>query len=114
MATDKFFTVAGTATQNGITKVRFANDLVARVKILTKNGCTNINLIELPQPMTKLEALRHLQEVGITDEHAKSAVEGKLLEKSKLAKRGEVRVQATKSDKPASSEVSQSTDAVTA
>ena len=51
---DKLFTVAGTATNpDGTTKVRFANDLVARVKILTKAGCTNIELVELPQPMTK-------------------------------------------------------------
>jgi hypothetical protein len=96
MATDKLFTVAGTATQNGTTKVRFANDLVSRVKILTKNGCTNINLIELPRPMTKLEALRHLQEVGITEGDAGDAVSSKLSEKAKLAKRGEVRVQASK------------------
>jgi hypothetical protein len=91
MATDKLFTVAGTATQNGTTKVRFANDLVSRVKILTKNGCTNINLIELPRPMTKLEALRHLQEVGITEGDAGDAVSSKLSEKAKL-----VRVQASK------------------
>ena len=59
MATlEKTFTVAGTATNaDGTAKARFANDLVARIKILNKAGCTNINLIELPQPMTKLEAL---------------------------------------------------------
>ena len=39
MATEKTFTVAGTATLNGNTKVRFANDLVARIKILNKAGC---------------------------------------------------------------------------
>ena len=49
MATEKLFTVAGTATQNGNTKVRFANDLVARIKILNKNNCTDINLVELPK-----------------------------------------------------------------
>jgi len=64
MATNKLFTVAGTATQNGVTKARFANDMVARIKILNKSGCTNINLIELPKPMTKLEALQYLQEQG--------------------------------------------------
>jgi hypothetical protein len=53
MATDKLFTVAGTATHAGITKVRFANDLVARIKILAKAGATDINLVELPTPMTK-------------------------------------------------------------
>ena len=41
------FTVAGTAAQHGVTKVRFANDLVSRIKILVKNKCENINLIEL-------------------------------------------------------------------
>ncbi len=92
MATDKTFTVAGTATQNGVTKARFANDMVARVKILTKAGCTNINLIELPQPMTKLEALQHLQTLGITEGDAGYAVANKLAEKTKEAKRGEVKV----------------------
>lgn len=58
---DKLFTVAGTATNSdGTTKARFANDLVARIKILNKAGCTNINLIELPHGMTKVDALAHL------------------------------------------------------
>ena len=57
---EKKFTVAGTASQHGITKVRFANDLVSRTKILIKNNCENINLVELPEPMTKLEALKYL------------------------------------------------------
>ena len=89
---DKFFTVAGTATQNGVTKTRFANDMVARVKILSKAGCTNINLVELPRPMTKLEALQHLQSIGITDGDAGYAVANKLAEKTKLAKKAEIKV----------------------
>jgi hypothetical protein len=90
---EKLFTVAGTATNpNGTTKARFANDLVARIKILTKAQCTNINLVELPQAMTKLEALQHLQTLGITEGDAGYAVANKLAEKSKLAKRGEVKV----------------------
>jgi len=92
MATDKLFTVAGTATQNGVTKARFANDMVARVKILTKAGCTNINLVELPRPMTKLEALQHLQSLGITEGDAGYAVANKLAEKTKVAKRAEIKV----------------------
>jgi hypothetical protein len=91
MATDKLFTVAGTATQNGVTKARFANDMVARVKILTKSGCTNINLIELPKPMTKLEALQYLQEQGQAGD-AGYAVASKLAEKVKEAKKGEIKV----------------------
>ena len=92
MATEKLFTVAGTATQNGVTKARFANDMVARVKILTKSGCTNINLVELPRAMTKLEALQHLQSLGITEGDAGYAVANKLAEKTKVAKKAEIKV----------------------
>ena len=99
MSADKLFTVAGTATHNGTTKVRFANDLVARIKILNKAGATNINLIELPNAMTKLEALKYLTEQGITDGDANYAVANKLAEKSKVAKKGEVKVKATKATK---------------
>lgn len=97
MATaEKLFTVAGTATNpNGTVKARFANDLVARIKILNKAGCTAINLIELPSPMTKLQALQHLQTVGITEGDAGYAVANKLAEKTKIAKKGEVKVKAT-------------------
>jgi hypothetical protein len=93
--TDKLFTVAGTATNtDGTTKARFANDLVARIKILNKAGCTNINLMELPQPMTKLQALQYLTEQGHTEGDAGYAVSAKLAEKSKIAKKGEVKVKA--------------------
>ena len=94
---EKTFTVAGTATNaDGTVKVRFANDLVARIKILNKNNCTNINLVELPRAMSKLEALQHLQTLGITAGDAGFAVANKLAEKSKTAKKGEVIVKATK------------------
>jgi hypothetical protein len=93
--TDKLFSVAGTATNaDGTTKARFANDLVARIKILNKSGCTNINLMELPEPMTKLQALQYLTAQGIVDGDAGYAVSAKLAEKSKVAKKGEVKVKA--------------------
>ena len=96
MAAEKLFTVAGTAKNpNGTVKARFANDLVARIKILNKAGCTDINLIEVPRAMTKLEALQHLQTLGQTGD-AGYAVANKLAEKTKVAKRGEVKVKATK------------------
>jgi hypothetical protein len=95
MSVEKLFTVAGTATNpNGTTKARFANDLVARIKILNKAGCTAINLIELPSPMTKLQALQYLTEQGVTGD-AGYAVANKLAEKTKIAKKGEVKVKAT-------------------
>jgi hypothetical protein len=83
--------VAGTATNpDGTTKARFANDFVARVKILSKAGCTNINLVELPRAMTKLEALEYLTEQGITTGDAGYAVANKLAEKSKEGRKAEV------------------------
>jgi len=97
MATEKTFTVSGTATNaDGTVKVRFANDLVARIKILNKNNCTNINLVELPKAMTKMEALQHLQTLGITAGDAGFAVANKLAEKARVAKKGEVKIKATK------------------
>jgi hypothetical protein len=96
MSQDKLFTVAGTATNpNGTTKARFANDLVARIKILNKAGCTAINLVELPGPMTKLQALQYLTEQGVAGD-AGYAVANKLAEKTKIAKKGEVKVKAVK------------------
>ncbi len=58
------FTVAGVSTQNGVTKVRFANDLVSRTKLLAKGGHSPLELIELPQAMTKAEACQHLLNTG--------------------------------------------------
>ena len=96
MSVEKLFTVAGTATNpNGTTKARFANDLVARIKILNKAGCTAINLVELPRAMTKLEALQYLTEQGVAGD-AGYAVANKLAEKTKIAKKGEVKVKAVK------------------
>lgn len=95
MKQENLFTVAGTSNLNGEVKVRFANDLVSRIKTLHRGGHTEVNLIELPKAMTKLEALQHLQSVGITQGDAGYAVAAKVAEKSKLAKKGEVKVKAT-------------------
>ena len=99
--TEKLFTVAGTATNaDGTTKARFANDLVARIKILNKAKCTAINLVELPSPMTKLQALQFLQDTQGYTGDASYAVANKLAEKSKVAKKGEVKVKAVKASAP--------------
>jgi len=62
MATDKLFTVAGTSKLDGEYKVRFAND-VLRIKVLAKHGHEDITLVELPNPMTKLEAVKFIKTV---------------------------------------------------
>lgn len=56
------YTFAGTSRLNGTIKVRFAND-AARVKVLAKNGHTDIDLIELKHPMTKEEIVAYLREI---------------------------------------------------
>lgn len=55
------FKVAGVSTLNGKTKVRFANDLVSRVKMLNKGGHQDINLIELPTALSKGDIVKHLK-----------------------------------------------------
>ena len=55
------FKVIGISTLNGVTKVRFANDMVSRVKILNKDGHKDINLIELTAPLSKADAVKHLK-----------------------------------------------------
>ncbi len=60
MATDKLFSVAGTSTLDGETKVRFANDIL-RLKVLAKHGHEDITLVELETPMTKLDAVKFIK-----------------------------------------------------
>ena len=62
--TNKTYSVVGITVHSadqGTAKVRFANDFSRRVKILTKDGtCTRCDLIELPQEMTKVDALNYM------------------------------------------------------
>ena len=58
--TNKTYSVAGTSTLNGITKIRFANDFVSRLKILYKNGHENVELIELGGEFTKAQVCQIL------------------------------------------------------
>jgi hypothetical protein len=62
---EKLFTVAGTSNLNGAVKFRFANDFKGRVKVLERNGHTDIMLFELPRPMTKEEAIAHLEGMDV-------------------------------------------------
>ena len=54
------FKVAGVSRLNGEVKVRFANDMT-RVKVLAKNGHTDIELMELPQAMDKPAVIQFLK-----------------------------------------------------
>ena len=75
MATFKTFSVAGTSSLNGVTKVRFANDFVGRFKILAKNGHEDINLIELGGEFTKAEVCNILlNHEAFQDEASQTAI----------------------------------------
>lgn len=62
----KMFTVAGVSQFKGQYKVRFANDL-ARVKLLMKNDNTDIELLELPEPMSKPDAVKFLKTSALAE-----------------------------------------------
>jgi hypothetical protein len=58
--TNKTFTIAGMSTLNGQIKVRFANKLAERIKVLTKNAHTDIHLIDLGTALTKENCVKAL------------------------------------------------------
>jgi hypothetical protein len=52
------FTIVGVSTYGNITKFRVGNGVAAeRAKVLVRNGHTKINLVDLENPMTKLQAI---------------------------------------------------------
>lgn len=94
MATNKLFTVVGVSTYHGLTKARWANDLVARIKIFNKEGHTNVDLVELPQPMDKLDAVKYYFDLkkGHLSPDAEFAVQTAIEDRVAEAKKAEVKV----------------------
>ena len=91
------FKVAGITVHNGNAKVRFTDDMVRRVKQFTKGGATRCDFVELPSEMTKVEALKHmatLPEFASAEDQA--TIADSLADREKEAKKGTVKVKATK------------------
>ena len=65
----KLFKVAGVSRRNGTFKARFANDMT-RVKVLAKTGSTDIDLIELKEPMTKEAIVAYLLSINFDNGNA--------------------------------------------
>jgi len=66
---EKTFKFAGVSTRAGVCKARFANDQM-RVKVLAKTGSSNIDLIELKEPMTKAAAIAFLISINFDNGNA--------------------------------------------
>jgi hypothetical protein len=91
------FTVAGVSThaEQG-TKVRFANDMASRVKLLSKGGHAPLELVELPKPMTKAEACQYLLDVGGVFAQWNSVITETMGKKQDVKVAKPVKVKATK------------------
>lgn len=72
MAT-KLFKVIGVSTFKGTRKVRFAQEL-ERVKALIKAGNTDVELFELPEPMTKEAGIEYARANNLFAFPAETAV----------------------------------------
>lgn len=58
----KLFTIAGYSNLNGRVKLRVATGTVARrTAVLKSAGHTEINLVELPAPMTRADAMAFVE-----------------------------------------------------
>lgn len=69
------FKVAGVSVREGQMRVRWANDMT-RVKVLHKTGNTDINMIELPEPMEKGPAVAYLKTTDMyNDARAREAID---------------------------------------
>lgn len=60
MPNNNTYSVAGISFYRGAYRLRTSNNLAERQKTLMAMGDTDINLIELPRPMTKTEIVLHL------------------------------------------------------
>ena len=91
------FKVAGITVHNGNAKVRFTDDMIRRIKQFTKGGATRADFVELPNEMTKIEALKYLQtHADFQSAEDQATIADTLADKEKEANKGTVKVKATK------------------
>lgn len=102
------FTQAGVSRLKGEFKFRVANDAL-RVKVLAKNGHTDIDLMELPTPMTKEAAVAYLLEINFDNGNAevRAALDAELDKRTEKPKAEKTPKEAkVKKEKKAKAEVS--------
>ena len=94
----RLFKYAGSSSFNGAYKARFANDPDARPKVMVKAGHTDFVLVELPEPMTKLDAIAWLKAnapAGVNIDALDAKEKYILAQSEKLAKVTAVKTPAT-------------------
>lgn len=101
----KTFTFAGTCVENGAVVYKFAND-ANRAKALERFGCTEINIVALPNAMDKDAAIAYLAQVGMTAiKPARGAKPKSAAVKVKVKAAKDVKVVATKAKAVDSDEI---------
>lgn len=93
---------AGVSKLNGEFKVRYANDAM-RVKVLAKNGHTDIDMLEMKHPMTKEDAVAYLISIDFDNGRAeiRAALEAEVDKRSvPVAKEPKVKAKKEVSAKP--------------
>ena len=93
--TAQTFKVVGITVHNNEAKVRFTHDMARRVKQFSKGGAERIDFIELPNEMTKIDALKYMltcKEFSSEDDQA--TIRDTLEDKEREAHKGTVRVKA--------------------
>ena len=102
------FKAAGCSkSPEGLVKVRFATDMIARIKNLTKNQHADVNIVELPNEMDKPEIIKFLLTSELmSNPEFKQAIEDadvkyngvKVVKAAKVAKTAKVKVKAPSLD----------------
>lgn len=93
------FKVAGVSSLKGEVKVRFANDMT-RVKVLDKNGHTDVELLELPEAMDKPAVVTYLKGTDLYKNPKFQAAIDAADAKYNGAKTVKVKATKTKAEKP--------------
>ena len=93
------FKVAGITSHGTVSKVRFTDDIVRRVKQFTKGGATRCDFIDLPSEMTKVEALKYMQaHADFASGNDQALISDALADREKTS--GEVKIKTSKKAVP--------------
>jgi len=99
--TNKTFKVVGITSLGDSTKVRFANDMIRRIKQFTKGGANRADFIELPNEMNKLDALKYMAaHRDFQNPNDQATIADCIADREKEVGKGTVKVKVEKKAKP--------------